>query len=223
MRSGCCPRSRSRSSSGSPAVAATDVHRLARELRGGLFGSSDLRWVDHASDGPVTYLYDGNRYWNGVWIYVFWNSRIDALAALPGPPPGALPPNTVVYPRFDGQLFTTTGRAVDDPYVLASERLKLVGRRVRSVTQPIDGSTLTLWKVDPPDRVLFLRTGFQANGDISGHAQVDVFDCGPGQLEITILGKDDRRSPSPRPESRRRRSHRRRGWACGWSCAHRRP
>ena len=61
---------------------------------------------------------------------------------------------------------------------------------MRSVTQPIDGSTLTLWKVDPPDRVLFLRTGFQANGDISGHAQVDVFDCGPGQLEITILGKD---------------------------------
>jgi hypothetical protein len=35
-----------------------------------------------------------------------------------------------------------------------------------------------------------VRTGFQPNGDFSGRAQVDVFGCGQGHLDLTLLGKD---------------------------------
>lgn len=175
---------------GASAVASADVHRLAGDLRRGLFGSADSRWVDRAADGSVTYVYDGSLYWNGVWIHAFWNSRIDEVVTLPGPQPGALPPHETVSPRFDGRLYTTTGEQVDGPYVLASERMTFAGSPVRSIRQPIDGSTLTLWKVDPPVRVRMLRTGFQPNGDFSGHAQIDVFGCGPGELDVTLVGKD---------------------------------
>ena len=105
---------------GASALASTDVHRLARDLRHGLFDATEPRWVDHAADGPVTYFYDGSPYWNGVWIYAFWNSRIDQVVVLPEPQPGELPFfHKIVSPRFDGQLFTT-GREPIDGYVLAS-------------------------------------------------------------------------------------------------------
>ena len=176
--------------SGATAVASADVKRLSSELRRNLFGANDPRWVDRAAEGPVTYVYDGTPYWNGVWIQAFWNSRINRLAVLPGPVPGPLPPHLTVSPRFDGRLFTSNGRALDDPYVLASQRMTFTGTAVTSITQPIDGGTLTLWKIDPPLRLRVLRTGFQPNGDVYGHAQIDVFDCGPGSLQVTVLGKD---------------------------------
>ncbi len=176
--------------SGASAVASTDVHRLAGNLRQGLFGGADPRWVDRAADRPVTYVFDGGNYWNGVWMESFWNGRIDRVAVLPGPEPGPLPPHVTVSPRFDGRLFTTTGAALDSPYVLASQRMMFVGTPLQSVTQPIDGTTLTLWRADPPLRLRILRTGFQANGDFSGHAEIDVLGCEPGRLEVTVLGKD---------------------------------
>lgn len=175
---------------GASALASTDVNRLSGDLRRGLFDSAEPGWVDRAADGPVTYLYDGSYYWNGVWIYAFWNPRIDQVAALPGPQPGTLPPHEIVSPRFDGQLFTTAGEHVRGAYVLASQRMTIAGAAVQSVSQPIDGTTLTLWKIDPPARLTMLRTGFQPNGDFSGHAQIDVFDCKPGALNVTLLGKD---------------------------------
>ena len=176
---------------GASAVASSDTHRLARDLQDGLFGSSGPRWIDGTADGPVTYLYDGSFYWNGVWITAFWNARIERVVALPGPRPGALPPHSsTVSPRFDGQLFSPDGQHVDTPYVVTTGRVALVGKPVRALVQAIDGVTLTLWKVDPPARLRILRTGFQPNGDVSGHAEIDVFACGPGALNVTLLGKD---------------------------------
>ncbi len=176
--------------SGASAVASTDVDRLSTTLRRGLFGTTDPRWVDRAAGGRVAYLFDGRGYWNDVWIQAFWNSRIDRVAVLPGPIPGPLPPHVTVSPRFDGRLFAPNGGALDDPYVLASQRMTFTGAAVTSITQPIDGSTLTLWKIEPPLRLRLLRTGFQPNGDFSGRAQIDVFGCGPGSLGVTVLGKD---------------------------------
>jgi len=112
------------------------------------------------------------------------------VAVLPGPAPVALPPRVVVSPRFDGALFTESGRRIDSPYVLASQEMTFVGTPVRSVVQPVDGTTLTLWKVDPPTRLRLLRSGFASNGDVSRHAEIDVFGCQPGRLEVTLLGKD---------------------------------
>ncbi len=178
---------------GASAVASADVNRLSSDLRQGLFGTADPRWVDRAANGPVTYLYDGELYWNAVWIQTFWNTRIDRVVALPEAGPGPVPPHETVSPRFDGRLFAANGTSIDDPYVLASQRATITGTAVRSITRPIDGTTLTLWKVDQPVRLRMLRTGFQSNGDFSGHAQIDVFACGPGRLDVTLLGKDGSR------------------------------
>jgi hypothetical protein len=176
--------------SGASAVATTDVHRLSSGLRNDLFGSTDPRWVDASASGGVTYLFDGSPYWNAPWMESFWNGRINRVAVLPGPEPGPLPPHVTVSPRFDGRLFAANGAAIDSGYVLASQRMTFVGSPVRSITQPVDGTMLTLWRVDPPLRLRMLRTGIQANGDFSGHAEVDVFGCSPGRLEVTVLGKD---------------------------------
>jgi hypothetical protein len=175
---------------GASAVASHDVRALAATLRGNLFDSAQRAWIDRATAAHVTYVYDGAVYWNGVWIRAFWNPRIDQVVALAGPLPGALPPHDTISPRFDGRLFAADGSGIRNDYVLGSERLTFVGTPVRSVTAPIDGSTLTLWKLDPPARLRLLRTGFQSNGDFSGRAQVDVFGCSRGALEVTLLGKD---------------------------------
>ena len=175
---------------GASVLATRNVDRLAAGLRGDVFDSADPEWVDRTAQGPVAYVHDGSPYWNALWIRAFWNPRIDRVLVLPEPQPSALPPNEVVSPRFDGALLTTSGNAVPDPYVLASQRMTFVGEPVRSVLQPVDNTMLTLWKAEPPVRLKMLRTGFQANGDFSHHARIDVFACGPGQLEVTLLGKD---------------------------------
>src|SRR5262249_51789546 len=95
-----------------------------------------------------------------------------------------------VSPRFDGALFTETGERVDDPYVVASDRFTLAGTPVRTITPTTDIGRVTLWQVEQPARLAMLRTGFQPNGDIYQRAQVEVFSCGPGELQVTLLGKD---------------------------------
>jgi hypothetical protein len=174
---------------GASVVASIDVHRLSGQLHRQLFADAGPRWIDQRADGPVAYLYGGNFYWNGVWMYVFWNTRIDQVFTLPEPLPGSLPPHEVVSPRFDGRLFMTSGKPVDDPYILASDRFTFVGTPIASI-KPGDLSRLTLWSIEPPVRLQMLRTGIHPNGDISGHAQIELFSCTPGTLEVTLLGKD---------------------------------
>src|SRR6185369_6609842 len=112
------------------------------------------------------------------------------VAALPGPDNGPLPPHVIVSPRFDGALFTESGERVDDPFVVASDRFAFAGTPLRTVAPTTDVGHVTLWQVERPLRLALLRTNFQPNGDIYQHAQVEVFACGPGELQVTLLGKD---------------------------------
>jgi hypothetical protein len=175
---------------GASVLATRDVRQLAADLRRDLFGSTDPGWIDQSASGPVTYVADGSFFWNAVWIRAYWNPRVEQIVALPAPQPSALPPYQVVSPRFDGTLFTASGERIESPYVLATQAMTFVGTPVRSVRQPVDDTMLTLWKVDPPVRLRMLRSGFAANGDVSRHAQIDIFDCRPGELDVTLLGKD---------------------------------
>jgi hypothetical protein len=175
---------------GAAAVASIDVHRYAEAQQRQLFGADPPTWIDRAATGPVTYLDGGGHYWNASWLTAFWNTRIDRIAALPGPDNGPLPPHDTVSPRFDGALFTETGRQLDDPYVVAADRFTFVGTPVRTITPTTDIGHMTLWQVERPARLALLRTNFQPNGDIYRRAEVEVFSCGPGELQVTLLGKD---------------------------------
>ena len=50
---------------------------------------------------------------------------------------------------------------------------------------------MTLWNVESPVRVLLRVRGLQPNGDLYGgsSARIEVFGCGPGELQLTLLGK----------------------------------
>jgi hypothetical protein len=49
----------------------------------------------------------------------------------------------------------------------------------------------TLWNAEPPLRVLQRVKGLEPNGDLYGgrSARIEVFACGPGELQLTLLGK----------------------------------
>ncbi len=171
------------------ALASVDVQRLSRNLERQLFGGDRTTWVDRAADGPVAYLDGGGHYWNESWLTAFWNQDVDRVASFPDDV-APIPPHVVVSPRFDGTLFSESGQTLQEPYVVAPDRFTLEGTPVRSIAPSTDVGHLTLWRVQPPARLTMLRTGFQPNGDVTGTAEVDVFSCTDGALEVTMLGKD---------------------------------
>jgi hypothetical protein len=164
----------------------------ARLLQATTLGTN-LRWVDAAAHGPVTYLYGGKGSWPSIWGTLFWNRRVDRVLALPGatllgPAPGdradVLPDGTVLV----------DGRPATPRFAVLSSALQIVGAAVADAGRSPDGTPVPrrLWRVDAPLRLRALTTGFQPNGDIYGSASVHAFRC-PGFLEVTLLVKQDGR------------------------------
>ncbi|HEX5800319.1 MAG TPA: hypothetical protein VFY02_09450 [Gaiellaceae bacterium] len=183
-----------------PALAATvlvtlsvfssrEVARLTQLDIEWVFGTAEPRWVDAAANGSVTYLH-GSEYAAGAWKHLFWNRKVDAVVTLPDTvrlPP--LEPATV-SPRFDGLLLRTDGDRPTARLVVAPAELELAGQPISAASPSTDLNGLTLWQADTPLRVVTRRDGFQPNGDIDGAPGiVTVFGCGPGQLQLTLLGK----------------------------------
>lgn len=170
-------------------VSTREVSRLSRADREWAFDVGDPRWIDATANGPVTYLHASRDFSAGVWKHLFWNRRIDALAALPDAAAvGPLVPQTV-SPRFDGLLLNTGGDRLDADLVALSSDFELAGERIAQAPRSTDLPGLSLWRVERPVRIRTLRAGFQPNGDILGEAFVTVFGCGSGRLELTLLGK----------------------------------
>jgi hypothetical protein len=170
-------------------ASTRETAQLSKDDRVWVFDIGDPGWVDAASDGPVTYLHVSGDFSAGVWKHLFWNDRIDAVAALPTAAPiGPLEPATV-SPRFDGLLLDTGGNRLDAGLVAASSDLELAGERIAAAPRSTDLPGLSLWRIERPVRVRTWRDGFQPNGDIVGEASVTVYGCGPGRLELTLLGK----------------------------------
>jgi hypothetical protein len=53
---------------------------------------------------------------------------------------------------------------------------------------------MAVWRVEPPLRLSSRIVGLKPNGDLYGAetARIRVFACGPGRLELTLLGKEGR-------------------------------
>jgi hypothetical protein len=74
--------------------------------------------------------------------------------------------------------------------VVAPSELEVAGEPVAQASPSTDLNGLTLWQADAPLQVVTRKDGFQPNGDIDGAPGiVTVFGCGPGQLQLTLLGK----------------------------------
>jgi hypothetical protein len=144
---------------------------------------SPRNWIDRAANGPVTYLYDGESYWNSVWQQRFWNHRIaHVLSLAPARVPGPLPQQV--------QALTPNGRlAVRDRYLVASDQFGFVGTPVAHHARGGDLEALTLWRLTGPPRLSSITTGVQPNGDIIGPATITAYGCAGGNLELTLLPK----------------------------------
>lgn len=160
-----------------------EVAREARDFRTAIVGS-DPRWVDHAADGPVAYVFGGEQPWSlgaPVWGHMFWNRRIDRLyqlfaAKIVGPAPGAN-----VRPAADGRLLLHDGRVAEGAYAVASTRMSLVGQRLAATP-----AQLALWRIDPPLRLSTRTNGIDAGGVVSAEATFIIYDCRGGELALTL-------------------------------------
>jgi hypothetical protein len=81
------------------------------------------------------------------------------------------------------------GHAFQPAFVAAPTDFDLAGERIAQAPRSTDLAGLTLWRIDKPFRLLTSRTGVQPNGDVVGKAQITVYSCGRGRLELTLLGK----------------------------------
>lgn len=171
-------------------LSTRQIERLTRLDRAWVFDTGDPLWVDRAADGPVTYLQAGTSFSAGLWKHAFWNRRIDAVAYLPAAAP--VPPlaPTVVDLQPDGLLRTRGGGGLLRTLVVSPTEIELFGKPVAQAPRSTDTTGLTLWRTESPVRVSAVRTGVQPNGDIGGSAQITVYACGPGSLEMVLFGKD---------------------------------
>jgi hypothetical protein len=159
-------------------VADNEIKGLVDTSRAEVVGSP-ANWIDRAADGGVTYLYDGESYWNGVWQERFWNRRIDRILSVrPASVPGPLGQTEISVPP-NGLLPTR------DRYIVATDRHTFFGTPVAQLAP----TGLTLWRLDGPTRLSTSESGVLPNGDIVGPATINVYDCRNGRLELTLLPK----------------------------------
>ena len=177
------------------ALAATsvltvqEVGKRSRFDRASFFGTASESWVDRSARGPVTYLYDGDAFWNAVWKTLYWNERINSIAKLPDTTLAGLPATTV-SPRFDGRLFDTGGHPMPGREVVASSAFTFVGTPIADARQYyVNQEGLRLWRLTGPPQLSTWTTGLRPNGDIVQLVRVSVYACGPGRLELTLIGK----------------------------------
>ncbi|HKU59248.1 MAG TPA: glycosyltransferase family 39 protein [Gaiellaceae bacterium] len=168
----------------SSVVASNEISSAVAANQRNIVGTP-ANWIDRAADGPVTYIYDGEQYWNSVWEERVWNSKLTRVVSIaPSSVPGPIP-QSKASPAADGSL------PIQTRWVVATDRLTFIGTRVAHLTQTgLDVSGLTLWHLAGPPRLATVETGVLPNGDMVGQAQVDVYGCQHGELQLTLLPKE---------------------------------
>jgi hypothetical protein len=169
-------------------AAAADIDELSKLERKHDFGTADWTWVDDAGAGRTLLFDTGALPSTAIARLTFWNRSIRRLVRLEDVPSQALPQVPVAI-RRDGALTDEAGAEVSAPWAVVPAGIALAGERVTlsPPTEIAPGSGL--WQVDEPLRLVSRATGFSPIGDFRAGTVV-VYRCGPGALEVTLLGKD---------------------------------
>jgi hypothetical protein len=173
-------------------LVSGEIRQLSRTARASTFADAAPDWIDSSGARDAALLSTGERSWPGIWRELFWNPSVARVLALPGGDvPGPLP-QTVVQPGPDGRLYTTTGRPVAPRYVVAPADISLSGEQIAAIPASFDQEGAAVWRTERPVRLLQWVSGLKPNGDLpaGSAATVEVFACGPGRLELTLLGKE---------------------------------
>lgn len=170
-------------------AAADEIERQA-SLRKVAILDGRPTWVDDAGVRDAAYLHAGEPKWTGVWQHLYWNRSIDAVWVLAAGVPGPVP-QTQVRPRADGTLVDRAG-PVRAAAVVAPTNVTLVGEQAAAISQQgMLAAGLVLWRTPGLVQVSTVSANVLANGDLIGGAAIQVYDCGEGRLELTLLGKTD--------------------------------
>jgi len=169
------------------ALAAREIDRLSRVEQVRDFGTAASTWVDDADGDSVVLVDTGEQPSTSIARLTFWNRSVRGLARLEGVPEQALP-QVPVSIRRDGTLVDGRGSELEAFDAVVPATIVLAGERIASSppTEVAPGSGL--WRVGGPIRFVSRAEGFTPVGDF-GRAQVVVYQCVPGTLGVTLLGK----------------------------------
>jgi hypothetical protein len=174
---------------GGSIVASDEIADRSQLERDRTFAGAAPDWIDQSGATNVMLLLTGDRFWPSAWQEVFWNDAIHDVARIRGAESPGLMPQYVVTPKPDGTIETPGSEALE--YLAAPASVTVAGDRAAEVPGTEDQPGIALWRVEQPLRLEQRVTGIRPNGDLHGgeSARVRVFGCGPGRLELTLLGK----------------------------------
>jgi len=170
-------------------VASDEIADRSQLERDRTFAGAAPDWIDASGATNVMLLLTGDRFWPSAWQEVFWNDSIHDVARIRGAESPGLMPQYVFTPTPDGKIQTPGSEAL--AYLAAPANVTVAGDRAAEVPGTEDQPGIALWRVEQPLRLEQRVTGIRPNGDLHGgeSARVRVFGCGPGRLELTLLGK----------------------------------
>jgi hypothetical protein len=172
-------------------VASRELGERSRADRQNAFAGERPDWIDASAARNVTLLLTGDRSWPSAWQALFWNESITRVARLQDVESIGVVAQEVVSAAPDGRLLTADGAALRAPYVVAPRGATIRGEPVAELPPSLEEPGLVAWRTDGTARLVQRVVGIRPNGDLHGEeaAEIRVFGCGPGRLELTILGK----------------------------------
>ena len=150
--------------------------------------TGELDWIDRARASEVLLVDTGEHPSTSIARTIFWNDAVRRSVRIAGVPAQALPQPEVTIGR-DGTVTDERGADVSGSHVVVPATLVPSGEQLVA-TPPTDlAPGYALWRVDEPLRFVSRLGGFSPVGDFRS-ATVVVYNCGPGVLDLLLLGKD---------------------------------
>jgi hypothetical protein len=175
-------------------VASIEVRDRSQTERERTFAGVPVDWIDTAGARDVALLVTDERLWPSAWELLFWNESVRSVVRLRGADSPGVVPQEVVTVRRDGVLEARSGADLTPGAVAAPTGTSIVGEEIAAMPPSFEQAGMALWRVEPPLRMSRRITGLRPNGDLHGGeaARIEVFGCGPGELQLTLLGKEGR-------------------------------
>ena len=179
---------------GASLVASLEIRDRSHVERERTFAGMPTGWIDASGEQDVTLLLTGERQWPDAWEQMFWNESITRVTRLAGVESPGVVPQDVVVPREDGRLVTRSGEDFEPARAVSPTGTSILGELIATLPASFEQPGLAVWRVEPPLRLSSRIVGLKPNGDLYGDdtARIRVFACGPGRLELTLLGKEGR-------------------------------
>ena len=171
-------------------IASHEMRERSQFDRRTIFSDAPVSWLDETDADDVAFLVTGDRIWPSVWHQMFWNRSIASVVRLQSARSPGVVSQRIVTLRDDGVLVDAAGETVEAAQLVAPTTVLAAGDQLATVAANTEAG-FTLWNVEPPLRILQRVQGLEPNGDLYGgrRARVEVFGCGPGELQLTLLGK----------------------------------